>query len=66
MWIAAKEANEAVNQMKLIALESLEFLRKSLLEIGVDLNKIASNKESIEQNNPGLLTNISDILIYGK
>lgn len=66
MWIAAKEANEAVNQMKLTALESLEFLRKSLLEIGVDLNKIASNKESIEQNNPGLLTNISDILIYGK
>lgn len=66
MWIAAKEANEAVNQMKQTALSSLEFLRNSLLEIGIDLNKIASNYKEIEQNNPGLLTNISQILLYGK
>ena len=66
MWVAAKDAREAITQMEVIAIKSIEYFQESIITIGLDLEKIISYREGIEKHNPNLLTDLSDILKYGK
>ena len=66
MWVAAKDAREAITQMEVIAIKSIEYFQESIITIGLDLEKVISYREGIEKHNPNLLTDLSDILKYGK
>lgn len=66
MWISAKNASEAIKQMEETAIESVEYIKGSLIEISLCIDNMATYKPGIELNNPNLLNDISDTLRYGK
>lgn len=65
MWISAKETSEAIDKMEETAIESVEYMKDSLIEISSCLSNMTTYRPIIEENNPGLLNQISDILKYG-
>lgn len=65
MWISAKETSEAIDKMEETAIESVEYMKDSLIEISSYLSNMTTYRPIIEENNPGLLNQISDILKYG-
>ena len=66
MWISAKETSEAIDKMEEAAISSVEYMKDSIVEISSCLDRMSNYKQGIESNNPKLLTQISDILKYGK
>ena len=65
MWISAKNTSEAIDKMEETAIESVEYMKDSLIEISSCLSNMTTYRPIIEENNPGLLNQISDILKYG-
>lgn len=65
MWVAAKNAEEAINQMEKSAIESIRYLNDSLVEIGETISSMPQYVPGIEKHNPDLLNDISNILKYG-
>lgn len=65
MWISAKDTSEAIDKMEETAIESVEYMKDSLIEISNCLSNMTTYRPIIEENNPGLLNQISDILKYG-
>ena len=66
MWISAKKASEAIKQMEETAIESVEYIKESLIEVSICIDNMASYKPEIESTNPNLLNEISNIIKYGK
>ena len=66
MWIAAKDADEAIKEMERTGLNAFDFMRESLQTMGKSLETMALNVPAIEKRNPSLLDDISNILKYGK
>ncbi len=66
MWIAAKDAQEAIEKMQETAKYSIFYATKSLVDIGMSVERIGNNMEDINKNNPGLQSEISELLKYGK
>lgn len=66
MWIAAKDTEEAIKEMERCGIEALTFMQNSVRDIGQNLHYMTKYAQDIENNNPGLLSNISNILKYGK
>mgnify|MGYP003427847086 CR=1 FL=1 len=48
--------------MEETAIESVEYMKDSLIEISSCLSNMTTYRPKIEENNPGLLNQISDIL----
>lgn len=65
MWISAKDTSEAIDKMEETAIESVGYMKDSLIEISSCLSNMTTYRPIIEENNPGLLNQISDILKYG-
>lgn len=65
MWIIAKDTAEALVKMEEEAMASMRYLQESLIEISQHIENIASYRGDIEEHNPGLLDDISDLLKYG-
>ena len=66
MWISAKDTQEALIKMEETATETIAFFQESLMEIGQNLETIGTYGTSIENQNPTLLDNLSNLLKYGK
>lgn len=66
MWVSAKNATEAIDNMEEVAMNSVLYIKQNLLEISRCLTSIVSYRDDIERNNPNLLDDISKTLIYGK
>ena len=66
MWIAAKDAQEAIEKMQETAKYSIFYATKSLVDIGMSVERISNCMEDINKNNPGLQSEISDLFKYGK
>lgn len=65
MWISAKDTSEAIDKMEETAIESVGYMKDSLIEISSCLSNMTTYRPIIEENNPGLLNQISDTLKYG-
>lgn len=65
MWTIAKDTAEALVKMEEEAMASMRYLQESLIEISQHIENIASYRGDIEEHNPGLLDDISDLLKYG-
>lgn len=65
MWIEAKDAAEAIENMERTAIASINYFRDALLEISIDIENIRTYRPGIERNNPNLLNDISTLLKYG-
>lgn len=65
MWISAKDTSEAIDKMEETAIESVGYMKDSLIEISSCLSNMTTNRPKIEENNPGLSNQISDTLKYG-
>lgn len=66
MWITAKDAEDAINQMEMSAIKSIGYLKDSLEEMGRNLDRMSRKVPDVEKHNPGLLDDISNTLKYGK
>ena len=66
MWIAAKDAQEAIEKMQETAKYSIFYATKSLVDIGMSVERIGNDMKDINKNNPGLQSEISELLKYGK
>lgn len=66
MWIAAKDADEAIKEMERTGLKTFDLMKESLHAMGKSLETMSQNVLAIEKQNPGLLNDISNILKYGK
>lgn len=66
MWIAAKDTEEAIKGMERYGVEALTFMKNNLHDISWDLQCMTQNAQAIENKNPNILSDISDILKYGK
>ena len=62
MWRKAKDAKEALEKMEESAKKAAEYHVKSINEIIVKADKIRNYSEGIENNNPGLISGISEIM----
>lgn len=65
MWISAKNTSEAIDKMEETAIESVEYMKDSLIEISSCLSNMTTDRPKIDENNPELLNQISDTLKYG-
>ena len=66
MWISAKDAQEALVEMEETATETIVYFQEALKEIGWTLETIGTYGDSIENQNPMLLNDLSKFLKYGK
>ena len=66
MWMVAKDTEEAIKKMEQDSIEALTFMQDSVSDIGQNLHDMTLYAKDIENKNPGLLSNISNILKYGK
>lgn len=62
MWIEAKDAGMAVEEMEKAADAAVSYYVETIKEIGQNTRKMSSYKEGIEKNNSDLLESISNIL----
>ena len=65
MWILAKDTSYAIDKMEEAAIESVVYMKDSLIEISSCLSNMTAYRPKIEEKNPKLLNHISDILKYG-
>ena len=65
MWILAKDTSDAIDKMEETAIESVVYMKDSLIEISSCLSNMTTYRPKIEEKNPKLLNQISDILKYG-
>ena len=66
MWLAAQDTEQTLAEVYAIAEESVVFVRDSLAEINQNMERISSYRAAIEEHNPGLTKDISNILKWGK
>lgn len=66
MWISAEDANKAIGKMQEAARQSIIFMLESYNDIGDKLISMSQNRNEIENNNPNLLNDLSNLLKYGK
>ena len=66
MWLAAQDTEHALSEAYAIAEESIVFTREALNAIQTDMEKISTYRERIEELNPGLTRDISNISKWGK
>ena len=66
MWLAAQDTEHALSEAYAIAEESIVFTREALNAIQTDMEKISTYREKIEELNPGLTRDISNIAKWGK
>lgn len=65
MWIAAKDAEESMEEAKYMMNEAIIIFNEAFQDIDDDLKKIKGYVPLIEEKNPGLIDDINDILIWG-
>lgn len=65
MWVAAEDTEKAINELYEVTEESFRFAAESIEEIEKNMEKIDTYIEKTEENNPGLLKEMSDILLWG-
>lgn len=65
MWIAAKDAEESMEEAKYMMNEAIIIFNEAFQDIDGDLKKIKGYVPLIEEKNPGLIDDINDILIWG-
>ena len=66
MWFSAKDTQEALIKMEETATETIVYFQESLKEIGQALETIGTYRPCIENQNPMLVDNLSNLLKYGK
>ena len=66
MWVVAKNANEAIEQIEKEGVRAMKYMQETIAEIGDDLSKMGQYVSDIEKFNPGLLNEISNNIKYGK
>ena len=66
MWIAAKDANDAIERLLETSKQAMACAQESISDINEGLKSMQSYVPQIEKHNPNLLDNISQILKYGK
>lgn len=62
MWIAAKNADEAINEMVKTAMITGKYFAESYLEISENTNKIVDHVNEIEKRNPGFNDKFKNML----
>ncbi len=65
MWISAESAGKSMEELYGIAENSIRFTFESIAEIEKNMDKIDKHLEKAEQNNPGLMQDMLDILTWG-
>lgn len=65
MWISAESAGKSMEELYSIAENSIRFTFESIAEIEENMDKIDTHLEKAEQNNPGLMQDMLDILNWG-
>ena len=66
MWFSAKDTQEALIKMEETATETIVYFQESLKEIGQALETIGTYRPCIDNQNPMLVDNLSNLLKYGK
>lgn len=66
MWVAAEDADEAINEMERTGMKAFDFIKENLQAMGKSLEIMAQFVPAIEKQNPKLLNDISNILKYGR
>lgn len=66
MWVAAKDASEAIDKMEATSSFSIRYMLESLMDIEKNLHSMTQNTSGIMKNNQSLLNDISNIIKYGK
>lgn len=66
MWIIAKSAEEAFNEMEKSGEQALVYMLDSIRDIEQQLQKVSIYTKTIENNNPNLSVEILNVLKYGK
>ena len=66
MWLSAQNAEQTITEVYAVAEESIIFVKEALSDIHEDMERISSYHMAIEQHNPGLTKDVSNILKWGK
>lgn len=66
MWLEAQNAEQALSEAYAIAEESIVYVREALSAIRSDMERISTYREKIDELNPGLTRDISNIAKWGK
>ena len=66
MWLAAQDAEHALSEAYAIAEESVAYTREALGAIRLDMEQISTYREKIDELNPGLTRDITNIVKWGK
>ena len=65
MWIAAEDAGETLEEAYGMMEKTTETFAKAVVDVKDSLNNIGEMATAIEDKNPGLIDDISDILEWG-
>ena len=66
MWIEALDTQKAMDELLKTAEQTVIYFNESYLQIEDSLNKIQDiDIDSMEANNPGLVSDLKDILEWG-
>ena len=65
MWIAAESTEETLNQAYNVMEHTAEVFFKAVNDINTSLNNIGEVSKNIEEKNPGLINDLSEIIEWG-
>lgn len=65
MWISAENAEKTIQEAYAMIDKTTSYYIESIYDIQREIQKIEQYVQSIEQNNPGLISDINDILKWG-
>lgn len=65
MWIAAESTEETLNQAYNVMEQTVEEFSKAVNDINASLNNIGEVSKNIEEKNPGLINDLSEIIEWG-
>lgn len=65
MWIAAESTEETLNQAYNVMEQTVEEFSKAVSDISASLNNIGEVSKNIEEKNPGLINDLSEIIEWG-
>ena len=65
MWIAAESTEETLNQAYNVMEQTVEEFSKAVNDISASLNNIGEVSKNIEEKNPGLINDLSEIIEWG-
>lgn len=65
MWIAAESTEETLNQAYNVMEHTAEVFLNAVNDINTSLNNIGEVSKSIEEKNPGLINDLSEIIEWG-